>query len=68
MYLQVGGLDNALATSVILTITVFMPLPFPSTYDMHIKSNFKVLPTIKCLPKEKKIVYFIFTNTKLSDL
>ena len=30
-YLHVGGLDKALAISGMLTITVFIPFPFPST-------------------------------------
>ena len=30
--LHVGGLPMALATSVMLTITVLMPLPLPSTF------------------------------------
>lgn len=30
-YLQVGGRPNAFATSIMLTMTVLMPLPLPST-------------------------------------
>jgi hypothetical protein len=30
-YIHEGGLDRAFATSGIFTITVFIPLPFPST-------------------------------------